>query len=200
MIPLREMVSFISDIPMCPLRIGREKSKNALRNAGVTESAGLVFLCTKKNPEVENPTVNDLFEVGMIASAAVSAKSLADIRSGAATFNILHGGIYPARLLSLHEVDDVQFARIEPFSPWYPEVSVGQHWKQMSELMEFAKTTDLAQSELVRLWGEDQKSCQLMNFCYSLLGSFAYTYQQELLASETPEGAIEICFSKLRQS
>jgi ATP-dependent Lon protease len=198
MVPLREMVPFISDFPLCPLKIGREKSKKALEKAGVTNGSGLVFLCTKKNSEIENPSINDLYEVGMIALAVVSSKAMAAINTGEGTYNILHGGVYPAKLLSLYEEDGAQIARIEPFSPWFPDETVGQHWEKVSEVVAFARTTDLAQNDLISLWGEDQQSSQLMNFCYNLLVTFDYKDQQELLDSKTPVDAIELCFLKLK--
>ena len=200
LVPLRELVAFISDIPMCPLNIGRGKSKRALEKAGVTLGSGLIFLCTKTNSDVENPSINDLYDIGVVTLAGVSTKSKEAIKAGADTYKILHGGVYPAKLLSLFEEDDVTFANIQPFAPWYPEETVGHHWKKISEMMAFAKTTGLADEvDLVRLWGVDSKPYQLMNFCYSLIGAFDYKCQQELIELETPEKVIEHCYSLLKK-
>ncbi|MBQ4875506.1 MAG: endopeptidase La [Rickettsiaceae bacterium H1] len=62
-LPLRDAVFFPGDIP--PLFVGREKSVYALEYAMSKDKK--LFLVTQKNSSKENPSINDLFKVGVLA-------------------------------------------------------------------------------------------------------------------------------------
>ncbi len=62
MMPVRDVVIF-ADM-LLPLFVGREKSVRALEEA--VSHDGYIFMCTQKDPGVENPRAADLFEVGSV--------------------------------------------------------------------------------------------------------------------------------------
>jgi len=65
LIPLRNVVAFPNLQPL-PLAIGRQKSLLALKKA-LEEYDGYIVLVAQRDPEIEDPTPNDLFQVGVIA-------------------------------------------------------------------------------------------------------------------------------------
>jgi ATP-dependent Lon protease len=62
LLPVRDVVIF-TDM-LLPLFVGREKSVRAVEEAVGGE--GFVFLCTQKDPTVENPMVDDLYRTGTV--------------------------------------------------------------------------------------------------------------------------------------
>lgn len=62
-LPVREMVIFPN--MAIPLFVGRRKSMNAVKNAH--DGNGMILLLTQKNSKVENPVIDDLYQVGVYA-------------------------------------------------------------------------------------------------------------------------------------
>jgi ATP-dependent Lon protease len=63
LLPLRDMVVFPNMV--VPLLLGRQFSIDALQEAMVGEK--LIFLCTQKKAQVEEPEFTDLYKVGVVA-------------------------------------------------------------------------------------------------------------------------------------
>ena len=63
LLPLRDIVVFPNMV--VPLLLGRQFSIDALQEAMVSEK--LIFLCTQKSAQTEDPEQNDLYEVGVVA-------------------------------------------------------------------------------------------------------------------------------------
>jgi len=63
LLPLRDMVIFPNMV--VPLLLGRQFSIDALQEAMVGEK--LIFLCTQRKAEVEEPEQEDLYKVGMVS-------------------------------------------------------------------------------------------------------------------------------------
>lgn len=63
-VPLRNMVLFPGIVT--PLSIGRKKSLNAVEDASLRDK--LVGFVTQKSKDVEDPSVNDIYSVGVVAS------------------------------------------------------------------------------------------------------------------------------------
>ena len=51
---------------VAPLFVGRDKSIDALEHAMSTEK--VIFLATQRDPKVDDPTENDIYDVGSIGS------------------------------------------------------------------------------------------------------------------------------------
>lgn len=62
-LPLRNTILYPSMI--MPLAVGREKSLKALEQA--TREDGLIFVVSQKDGEIEDPTPQDLYQVGVVA-------------------------------------------------------------------------------------------------------------------------------------
>ncbi|NPA15334.1 MAG: endopeptidase La [Deferribacteres bacterium] len=106
-IPLRDLVVFPHSI--VPLFVGREKSVNATEYALRTNKK--IFLVTQVDPEIENPTKDDVFSVGVVGSILQSVK-LPD-----GTIKMLVEGLHRARLIDFIEDADFIKARILPLIP-----------------------------------------------------------------------------------
>src|SRR5215213_5342775 len=61
-LPIRNIVVFPGTV--MPLNVGRQKSKNLLDQ--VMPGDKLIGVVTQKNPEVEDPTMTDLHQVGVV--------------------------------------------------------------------------------------------------------------------------------------
>lgn len=101
-LPLRNIVVFPA-FPV-PLSVGREKSKRAVENSVSTHK--IIGLFTQKDPAIEEPKVEDLFEWG------VAAKILKFIKLPDGTQNIVVQGIYRIRMLSVESDDPFIKAKI----------------------------------------------------------------------------------------
>lgn len=86
---LREVVMFPKAI--VPLFVGREKSMRAI-DAALSDFDKRIFLVTQKDPEIEEPSVEDLYEVGCV-SRILQVFKLPD-----GTNKVLFEGIYRAKL------------------------------------------------------------------------------------------------------
>lgn len=93
-LPLRNLVVFPA-FPV-PLSVGREKSKKAVETA--VGGNKLIALFTQKDPNVEDPSMNDLYEWG------VSAKILRFLKMGDGTQNIVVQGLYRIKLKKFEEI------------------------------------------------------------------------------------------------
>ncbi|MCG8532094.1 MAG: LON peptidase substrate-binding domain-containing protein, partial [Desulfovibrionales bacterium] len=85
---LREVVMFPRSI--IPLFVGREASIKAIETA-ITDSSKEIFLVAQREPEMELPETEDLFEVGTVS------KVLQMLRLPDGTIKVLFEGLYRAR-------------------------------------------------------------------------------------------------------
>ncbi|MGJ3523670.1 endopeptidase La [Nitratidesulfovibrio sp. D1] len=91
---LREVVMFPRSI--VPLFVGREASIRAIENA-ISDYGKKIFLVAQREPEVEKPGAEDLFEVGTVS------KILQLLRLPDGTIKVLFEGLYRARWEALGE-------------------------------------------------------------------------------------------------
>jgi ATP-dependent Lon protease len=104
-------------VPLLPLRgilvyptmvlhldVGREKSIKALENAMVDDN--LIFLVTQKDVNLDQPTQDDLYEIGTLAKV----KQMLKLPNG--TIRVLVEGLHRAEMLRFIEEDDVINAEI----------------------------------------------------------------------------------------
>ncbi len=100
---LRNLVVFPA-FPV-PLSVGREMSKKAVETA--VSGNKLIALFTQKNPNIEVPNINDLYEWG------VSAKILRFLKMGDGTQNIVVQGLYRIKLKKLVQTTPYLTAELE---------------------------------------------------------------------------------------
>jgi len=103
LLPLRNLVVFPA-FPV-PLSVGREKSKKAVETA--VSGNKIIALFTQKDANVEDPTINDIYEWG------VSAKILRFLKMGDGTQNIVVQGLYRIKLKRFEQTTPYVRAEVE---------------------------------------------------------------------------------------
>lgn len=97
--------------------VSREKTVNAIDRA--MKSGGRIFLITQKDMEVDNPAVNDLFRVGVVAEIKQVLRLPDNL------MKVLVEGVYKAELLSLMDEGDVLCSEVKRV-PTYSRVKYNE--------------------------------------------------------------------------
>ncbi len=183
-IPLRSgTVIFPSTV--VPFFVGREKSLAALEIA-MDEKNGYMFVVSQKDPSVEEPDVDDLYEVGTIVKVLQIAK-LPD-----ETYKVLVEGVERARIVKVLKSDDYFEFQIEVLKPRYRKT------KKLEALMRkvkehtvsyFSITKKLPQEALMAL--EDMSDPnRFADFVASVLPA-KLEFKQQLLETIHPYRRLE---------
>ncbi len=110
-VPLRDMVVFPH--MMAPFIIGREGSVKALERA-LKSGDKQIYLVTQRDPKVDDPGREDLFEIGTLARVVQNLK----LPNG--NVKVMVEGGQRGRLLDLIETDGAFEAEIEAYEVTYP--------------------------------------------------------------------------------
>lgn len=102
LIPLRDIVIFPAMVT--PLFVGRPRSIQALEAANVKQR--LIFLTTQKDPKIDDPLQNDLYEIGVIGQI-IQLLKLPD-----GTVKVLIEGKERAKIISLEDKSECLYARV----------------------------------------------------------------------------------------
>ena len=107
-------------MPMMPLRgtlvfphvvthldVGRDRSLNAINDA-MEGDANYLFLAMQKDPQLEEPLLGEIYEVGTV----VKIRQLLKLPGG--TVRLLVEGLYRARRVGIIQEDPYFLAEIEP--------------------------------------------------------------------------------------
>ncbi|HRW93055.1 MAG TPA: endopeptidase La [Thermotogota bacterium] len=122
----KESIEIPGDLPLIPMRtnmlvypgsvmpfyVGRDKSLNALEES-IEKKNRLIFLVAQKNPGLENPATEDLFEVGVVAQIM----QLMKLPDG--SFKVLVEGLVRAQRLDALENEEFFSTEIEVMVPRY---------------------------------------------------------------------------------
>ncbi|WP_301098390.1 endopeptidase La [Otariodibacter sp.] len=122
LLPLRDVVVF--PFMVMPLFVGRDKSIQALRAA--MESNKQLFLVTQKDANKEDPTMDDVYSVGVIANI-IQMLNLPD-----GTVKVLVEGQVRGKIAHIHDDENGFWAGIDPLISEYQDDS--------EELKAIAKT------------------------------------------------------------
>ena len=98
---------------MAPFIIGREGSVTALERTLGREDRH-IFLVTQRDPKVDDPSGEDLFEIGSVARVVQNLK----LPNG--NVKVMVEGVRRGKLLDLEEVDGSFDAEIETYTIDYP--------------------------------------------------------------------------------
>ncbi|WGE82322.1 endopeptidase La [Actinobacillus equuli subsp. haemolyticus] len=123
LLPLRDVVVF--PYMVMPLFVGREKSIQALRAA--MDSNKQLFLVTQQDPNKEEPTTADVYDVGVIANI-IQMLNLPD-----GTVKVLVEGQQRAKIEHIHDDENGFWAGVQVISSEFDE--------EDSELQAIAKAT-----------------------------------------------------------
>ncbi|HEX9799863.1 MAG TPA: endopeptidase La [Thermoanaerobaculia bacterium] len=110
-VPLRDMVVFPH--MMAPFVVGRDSSVHALE-AALADPSRRIFLIAQRDPKVDDPLRDDLYEMGVVARVVQSLK----LPNG--NVRVMVEGVQRGALLSLAERDGVQWAELEALDVRYP--------------------------------------------------------------------------------
>lgn len=108
LVPLRDMVVFPH--MMAPFVVGRESSIRALESALGTPTKRL-FLAAQKNPQLDEPTPEDIYPIGVVASVAQSLK----LPNG--HIKVVVEGIRRGRIRAFQERDEYLSVMVEALAP-----------------------------------------------------------------------------------
>ncbi|WGE32671.1 endopeptidase La [Actinobacillus genomosp. 2] len=123
LLPLRDVVVF--PYMVMPLFVGREKSIQALRAA--MDNNKQLFLVTQQDPNKEEPTTADVYDVGVIANI-IQMLNLPD-----GTVKVLVEGQQRAKIEHIHDDENGFWAGVQPLISEYDD--------ENDELKAIAKTT-----------------------------------------------------------
>nr|WP_115315623.1 endopeptidase La [Phocoenobacter uteri] len=104
LLPLRDVVVF--PFMVMPLFVGREKSIKSLQVA--MDNNKQLFLTTQKDPSNEDPKIDDIYDVGVIANI-IQMLNLPD-----GTVKVLVEGQHRAKIKHTNETPEGIFATVEP--------------------------------------------------------------------------------------
>ncbi len=104
-LPVRDNVYFPNTL--APVLVGREKSLRAVE-AALEMHNKLMLLVTQRDVTIEEPTLEDLFEVGVVAEI------LQAIHAPDNTMRVVFRGVQRARLAALESDEPYLLARVEP--------------------------------------------------------------------------------------
>jgi ATP-dependent Lon protease len=110
-VPLRDMVVFPH--MMAPFIVGRESSVRALEQTLSTPQKRL-FLVAQKDPKVDEPLRNDLYELGVVATVVQNLK----LPNG--NVKVMVEGVQRARLADMRDRDGALQAEVETYEISYP--------------------------------------------------------------------------------
>ncbi len=106
LLPLRGILVF--PYMVIHLDVGREKSVNAIEEAMIKER--VIFLATQKEAQTDDPTEEDIFEIGTLAEV----KQLLKLPGG--TIRVLVEGLSRARIVKYTEKEPFYKVEVEEFS------------------------------------------------------------------------------------
>ena len=95
LVPLRDVVIFPGVVT--PLFVGRDKSINALQKSMSDDKS--VMLVAQKNPNDEDPSLNDLYTIGTVSTI------LQLIKLPDGTYKVLVEGIKRASIINTKKID-----------------------------------------------------------------------------------------------
>ncbi len=105
-LPIRNAVVFPGTVT--PLAVGREKSQKLLEDSKTADS--IIGLVTQKSPTVDNPTLDDLYEIGT-ASAILKV-----VKIPQGTVNVIVHGLIRFKIVEVVAVEPYLKVRIKPLT------------------------------------------------------------------------------------
>ncbi|MEM7483090.1 MAG: endopeptidase La [Acidobacteriota bacterium] len=132
LVPLRDMVVFPH--MMAPFIVGRESSVRALEQTLAT-SAKQIFLVAQKDPKIDEPVRDDIFEIGVMASVIQNLK----LPNG--NVKVMVEGVRRGRVLDVFEEDGAMWVEVETLAGDFPASEELQMYitKVLSAFEQYAK-------------------------------------------------------------
>ena len=149
-VPLRDMVVFPH--MMAPFVVGRRPSVVALEHA-LSRTDKQIFLATQRDPKIDEPGEDDIFELGVIA------RVVQHLQLASGNIKVMVEGLSRARLIDVEDDEGCLIARVEKLRVQSPtDESIAGYMTQLMELFkEYAKLSHHLSAEgvLASLQTED---------------------------------------------
>ncbi|BBB33032.1 ATP-dependent Lon protease [Thermotomaculum hydrothermale] len=182
-LPLRDVVVF--PYFLIPLSVGRPASIEAVNAA--LEGQRFIFLATQKNPEIEEPTIDQLYPIGTVA-VIIKMLKMPD-----GTLRILVQGIHRAKIKSLNDGKPYYKAAIERVNDKVIEKDVRVEALMRTVLEQFEKAVKLGKTvppEFLSLIATIEEPGKLSDFITNHL-NLKIEEQIELLEETNPIKRLE---------
>jgi ATP-dependent Lon protease len=128
LVPLRDMVVFPS--MMAPFVVGRRASILALE-ATLATSEKKIFLATQKDPKVDDPKMDQIHHIGVVATVVQNLKLPNQ------NVKVMVEGLRRAEIVSFHESDGYINVEVQPIDTRYPLTpEVSDYIQKLVELFE----------------------------------------------------------------
>jgi ATP-dependent Lon protease len=121
LVPLRDMVVFPH--MMAPFIVGRAQSVQALEHS-LKEHDKRIFLVAQRDPRVDEPVRDDMFDIGVVA------KIVQNVKLPNGNVKVMVEGIRRGKLLSVEDRDGSSFVEVETFDVEFPfdeQLEVSHH-------------------------------------------------------------------------
>ncbi len=128
LVPLRDMVVFPS--MMAPFVVGRKASIMALE-ATLATSEKRIFLATQRDPKVDDPGMDEIYRVGVIATVVQNLKLPNQ------NVKVMVEGLSRAEIVSFSEVPGYVTVDVTPINTTYPLTpEVSDYIQKLVEIFE----------------------------------------------------------------
>lgn len=195
MVSLRNAVVF--PYAMMPIAMGRPASKEAVRLASESPE-GTLFVVTQRDPLTEDPSVDDLYEVGTLVR-------IQKIYQQGQSLEVLLTGIGRAKIRAISKEtatpggQDYLEAEVEVLSPLSdegPEVDA-RHRELVDVCRDFLKLAGQQGQNLVPLTTQLKESTRLAYFAAPVVG-LSIEKQQEILSANTRAELLTVAVEALK--
>src|SRR5918912_4606568 len=128
LVPLRDMVVFPS--MMAPFVVGRRASILALE-ATLSTSEKKIFLATQKDPKIDDPSMDEIYQVGVVATVVQNLKLPNQ------NVKVMVEGLSRAEIVGSHESNGFITVSVKPIDTSYPLTpEVSQYMQKLVEIFE----------------------------------------------------------------
>jgi ATP-dependent Lon protease len=183
-LPLRELVLY--PFVIMPLSVGRSRSVKALEEA--METGRHVLLVAQKGLEVDEPTPEDLFQMGTVGECVQM------LRMPDGLFRVVVEGVARARILEYTQVDPCYKVRVE-IQPELEEQSLETEALMRNVLAQFERVMSLGRNvlpEAVENARGVEDPGRLADLVASYLGSMKIEQKQQILETVSPKARLEL--------
>jgi ATP-dependent Lon protease len=189
-LPLRDIVVFPGMI--VPLFVGRDKSISALED--VSKEDKKILLCAQKNASVDDPSTEDIFRTGTLATIL----QLLKLPDG--TVKVLVEGIERAQIIEYTDNDRYFEAIIERFDDESPDVQEVEALRRsvITEFEDYIKLNKKIPSEILSSLNQIDNASKLADTVISHL-TLKIPQKQKLLETRSVASRLEHVFSLMEQ-
>ncbi len=190
LLPLRDVVVFPQFV--IPLFVGRKSSVKALNQIDIDRQP-LVMLVAQKDAAVEEPGVDDMYQIGTVATIKQTVE-LAD-----KTKKVVAEGLWRAKVHHVSSVDGYFMAHTEPLhcKELSPSMAKSMMKSLMTQFEQFVKSAQKISPEIVEKLADIEKPGHLIDIIAAHLISQSVAERQAILELTDEQERLEQVMSVL---